>query len=38
MFNGSVLTRLLEPGDVLLAERGFLSKYKFSRGDVVIFK
>ncbi|KAM0879333.1 hypothetical protein ACQ4PT_034309 [Festuca glaucescens] len=25
-------------GDVLLAERGCLDKYKFSRGDVVIFK
>uniref|UniRef100_A0ACD5WQK6 Uncharacterized protein n=1 Tax=Avena sativa TaxID=4498 RepID=A0ACD5WQK6_AVESA len=38
IFNYFVLTRLLEPGDVLFAERGCLDKYKFSRGDVVIFK
>jgi len=33
-----VLTRVLEPGDFVLAERRCLEKYEFSHGDVVLFK
>ncbi|GJN09087.1 hypothetical protein PR202_ga27060 [Eleusine coracana subsp. coracana] len=33
-----VLTRILEPGDFILAERTCLQDYKFSHGDVVLFR
>ena len=33
-----VLTRVLEPGDFVLAERRCLEKYEFSHGDVILFK
>jgi hypothetical protein len=33
-----VLTRVLEPGDFVLAEKRCIEQYKFSHGDVILFK